>query len=117
MEHYTYTADAVDRRMDALRRQLDHAFALERATGFVKDDHVARPGLRPMQAEGKDQIAVVAAGNGHGEVVVDSLFQLVQHGQAVRCGEVHLRLRHRIDRTRRRQWMNRHMDLSIKSHR
>src|SRR5262245_54158583 len=47
---YTRTADAVDRRVNALRRELDHAVAFQRASRFVEDDHVARARLGPVQA-------------------------------------------------------------------
>ena len=61
VQHDASAADAMDRRVDALRRQFDHAFALERRARLVEHDHVARARLRPMQAEGQDQVAVVAA--------------------------------------------------------
>ena len=101
-------ADAVDRRVDALRRKLHHAFALERRTRFVEDDHVARPGLRPMQAEGQDQVAVVPARHGHREMVVDPFLQLVQHGEPMGGSKLDLRLRDRIDCARGSQRVNGH---------
>ncbi|MNC86871.1 hypothetical protein D3C83_25570 [compost metagenome] len=83
--------------MDALRRELDDALAFERPAGLVEHDHVARARLRPVQAEGQDQVAVVAPRHGDGEVVVDALLQLVEHGEAVRGGEMDLRLPDGID--------------------
>ncbi len=98
----------MDRRVDALRRELDHALAVERRAGLVEHDHVAGPRLGPVQAERQDQVAVVVAGDGDGEVVVDALFQFVQNRKAVRGGEVDLGLCDRIDGARGRQWVNGH---------
>ena len=84
--------DAVDRRVDAAGGELDDAITFERLAVLVEHDHVARPGLGPVEAEGQDEEPVVAAGDRHREVVVDPFFQLMQHRQAVRGGEVDLRL-------------------------
>ena len=61
-----------------------------------------------MQTEGQHEVPVLRAGQGHGEVIVDALLQLVQHGQAVRRRKVNLRLAHRIGDARTLQGMNGH---------
>jgi hypothetical protein len=98
MHHDPRAAEAMHRGMDAERRALDLAFALERRARFVEHDHVARPRFRPMQPERQDQVAVFVAGDSAGEVIVDALFELVQHGEAMCGGELDLRLPHRIGR-------------------
>jgi hypothetical protein len=60
-----------------------------------------------VQAERQDEVAVVMAGDRHGEVVVDTLFQLVQDRKSERGGEVHLCLPHRVGGGRN-QGMNGH---------
>jgi hypothetical protein len=90
----------MDRRVDALRRQLDHALAFERLPRLVEHDQVARTRLRPVQAEGQDQVAIVPARQRDGEVVVDAFFELVQHREAVRSGKVDFRLPDRISSQR-----------------
>src|ERR1043165_10009156 len=77
MEDYTRTADAMDRRVNALRRELDHSVALQRPSRFVEHDQVARACLGPVQDEGQDKVSVVMAGDRQGEGIVDSLSQLV----------------------------------------
>jgi hypothetical protein len=96
VHHHARAADAMDRRVDALRGELDHALAFERLAGLVEHDHVARARLGPVQAEGQDQVAIVAAGHGDREVVVDAFLELVQHGEAVRGGQVDPGLAHRV---------------------
>ena len=55
--------DPVDRRMDALRRELERSLALEDAAGLVEHDQVAGARLRPVQAERQDEVLAVAAGH------------------------------------------------------
>ena len=108
VQHHARTADAVDGRVDALRRQLDHALALERLPRFVEHDQVARARFRPVQAERQDQVAVLVPRHGDREVVVDALLELVQHRKAVRSGEVDLGLADRVGRGRCYQGMDGH---------
>ena len=53
MQHDARAGDAVDRRVDALRRQLDHAVAFERRARFVEHDHVARARLDQCRPKGR----------------------------------------------------------------
>ena len=61
-----------------------------------------------MHTEGQDEVSVVPAGHGCGEVVVDAFFQLVQYGQSVSGGKMDLGLRDGIDRARGTQRVNGH---------
>jgi hypothetical protein len=53
-----------------------------------------------MQAEGQDQVAIVLARHGDGEVVVNALLELVQHRKAVRSSKVDFCLLNRISSQR-----------------
>ena len=86
--------------MDAARGHLHHAFAFDRGARLVEHHHVARACLRPVEAEGEDQVLPVAIRDRHREVVVDALVQLVQRREAVGRGEVHLGLGDGIDGAR-----------------
>ena len=108
VQHHARTGDAVDRRVDALRRKLDHAFTLQRRARLVEHDHVARPRLRPVQAEGQNQIAVVAAGHRDREMVVDAFLELVQNRQPMRGRKVDLCFADRIGGSAAGQRMNGH---------
>src|SRR5688500_14485778 len=107
MHDHPRAADAMHRRVNALRRALDRAVAFERASRFIEHHHVARARLRPVQAEGKDEIAIVVAGDRHREMIVDTLLQLMQHGEPVSGREMDLCLPQRIG-GRRNQGMNGH---------
>src|SRR5262245_42419153 len=96
MHHDLRAADPVDRRVDALRRELDHAFAFERLAGLVEHDHVARARLRPVEAEWQDEVPIRGARNGDGEVVVDTFFERVQYREAGCRGELNLGLPDRV---------------------
>ncbi len=100
VHHDARAADAMDRRVDALRRQLDHALAFERPARLVEHDQVAHARLRPVPAEGQDQVAIVPARHGDGEVIVDAFFELVQHRKAVRRGKVDFCLLDRVSSQR-----------------
>jgi hypothetical protein len=105
------TGDAVDRRMDALRRQLERSFALEDAAGLVEHDQVAGARFRPVQPERQDEVLPVAARHGHREVVVDAFLELVQDGEAMRRGEVDARFGDGIRDARRDQGADGHRGL------
>ena len=62
-----------------------------------------------MQAEGQNQKLVSTARHGDGEVVVDTLFKLVQYCQTMGCGEVNFGLGQRIVRAGSADGVNGHI--------
>jgi hypothetical protein len=65
VQDHARAGDAVDRRVDALRRELERAAALEHAALLVEDDQLARARFRPVQAVRQDQVLPVAARHGN----------------------------------------------------
>ena len=82
VQHHFCAAQAMQRCVYALGRQLDHAIAFQGLTGFIEHHHVAGTGLGPMLAKGQHQVSIVAARHGHGEVVVYAFFKTIEHRQA-----------------------------------
>jgi hypothetical protein len=92
VQHDGGAGEAVDRRVDAVRRALDRARALDRPAVVVVDHEVARARLRPVPAERQDQVAALLSRHLHRQVVVDAFLELVQDREAVRGGEMDARL-------------------------
>ena len=113
MHHDLRAGDAVHRCVNAARRQFHGAFTFHSRTRFVEDDEIARTSLRPVQAKGQNKKAISGAWNGHREVVVDTLIQLVQHREAVRCSKIDSSLTDGVDVARRRKGMHGHRDTCV----
>ena len=96
VQHHFRAAQAMQRCVYALGRQLNHTLAFQGLTGFIEHHHVAGSGLGPMLAKGQHQVSIFAAWYGHGEVVVYAFFKTIQHRQAQGGGQMDFGLPHRI---------------------
>ena len=96
VQHHFCAAQAMQRCVYALGRQLDHALAFQGLPGFIEHHHVAGTGLGPMLAKGQHQVSIVAARHGHGEVVVYAFFKTIEHRQTQGGCQMNFGLPHRI---------------------
>ena len=96
MQYHAAAADAVDRRVNALRGEFDDTVAFEGLAALVENDHVAGARLGPVQAERQDQKTIVVAGQGDREMVVDTFLELVHDREPERRGEVDPGLGYRV---------------------